>query len=70
MFETVITEDLDGNRVELPVSSLAQTFTYDENDNLETITVVYQGVTYVQSFTFTPVTNGKMLSSSRWVAQP
>lgn len=35
---------------QLPIGDLAQTFTYD-GTFVETITVVYRGVTYVQTFT-------------------
>ena len=55
-----------GSNVQLPVSSLEQVFTYD-GDFVETITVVYAGVTYIQTFTNdgTNITN-----ISQWVAQP
>lgn len=53
------------NGAMLPLSSLAQDITYD-NALVETVTVIYQGITYVQTFT----NNGTSITSStNWVAQ-
>lgn len=53
------------NGAALPLSSLAQTLTYD-GDLVATVTVSYQGVTYIQTMTNdgTNITN-----VSNWVAQ-
>lgn len=49
----------------IPLDGLAQTFTYD-GDFVETITVEFMGVTYVQTFT----NNGtKITNISQWVQQ-
>jgi hypothetical protein len=62
MSETVATSTIP----QLPIGDLEQTFTYD-GDFVETITVAYHGVTYVQTFTNdgTNITN-----ISVWTAQP
>lgn len=53
------------NGAMLPLSSLAQEITYD-GSLVETVTVVYQGITYVQTFT----NNGTSITScTNWVAQ-
>jgi hypothetical protein len=56
--------------VQVPIGSLAQTFTYDAFGNLETITVEYAEKTYVQTFVFSAEVNGKMQSVSQWELQP
>jgi len=63
MSETVITTP---NGTPIPLNNLEMDFTYD-GDFVETITVEYQGVTYVQTFTNdgTNITN-----ISQWVEQP
>ncbi len=49
----------------LPMDSLAQTFAYD-GDFLDTITVVYEDITYIQTFT----NDGTDITViSKWVAQ-
>lgn len=61
MSETVATSTIG----QLPLGDLAQTFAYT-GGFLHTITVVYQGVTYVQTFT----NNGTNITGiSVWVAQ-
>lgn len=53
------------NGAMLPLVSLEQVFAYD-GSFLETITVVYAGVTYVQTFT----NNGTNITEiSGWIAQ-
>ena len=54
------------NGTQLPLDSIEQTFTYD-GDFVETITAVYAGVTYLQTFENdgTHITN-----ISGWEAQP
>lgn len=53
------------NGAMLPLSSLSQTLAYD-GDFVSTITVSYQGITYVQTFT----NNGTDITAiSNWVAQ-
>jgi hypothetical protein len=54
------------NGVGLPLDSLAQSFTYD-GGFVDTITVVYSGITYIQTFENdgTNITN-----ISQWEAQP
>ena len=49
----------------LPMDSLAQVFAYN-GDFLETITVVYEGTSYIQTFT----NDGTNITAiSKWVAQ-
>lgn len=51
--------------VEIPFGSLEQAFTYD-GDFIETVTAVYETVTYIQTFT----NNGtKITNITMWVAQ-
>ena len=53
------------NGVLLPMDSLAQEFGYD-GDFLETITVEYEDITYIQTFT----NDGTDITAiSKWVAQ-
>ena len=52
------------NGVEVPLISLAQTYTYD-GDFVDTIAVVYNSITYTQTFT-NDGTN--ITASSQWVA--
>lgn len=51
----------------IPVNDLAQEFTRDADGNVESITVVYQAITYVQTFTYT---DGAVTDISQWTAQP
>lgn len=53
MAETVTTKYVSEDKpsVQLPLDSLEQDFGYT-GSNLAAITVVYQGVTYVQTFTY------------------
>lgn len=61
MSETVATTTIG----QLPVADLEQTFSYD-GTFVETITVVYRGVTYVQTFG----NDGTNITTiSNWVAQ-
>lgn len=51
MSETVMSMAANGhNAMAIPLNDLAQAFAYDGNF-LETITVVYQGITFIQTFT-------------------
>lgn len=53
------------NGTMLPLDSIPQTFTYS-GDFVATITAVYQGVTYVQTFT----NDGSHITDiSAWIAQ-
>lgn len=52
--------------VSLPASSLAQVLAYNADGTLLTITVVYLGNTYIQTFTYTL---GKITGISQWVKQ-
>jgi len=62
MSETVTPQ---GGGAQIPLDSLAQTFAYSGNF-LSTITIVYSGVTYVQTFT----NNGTDITViSEWVPQ-
>lgn len=52
--------------IPLPISDLAVTFVY-ANGFVSTMTVVYSGVTYVQTF----INDGVYITSvSQWVPQP
>lgn len=53
------------NGVDLPLDSLEQTFAYT-GTQLDTITVEYQGETYVQTFTWD---GDNVASISGWVLQ-
>jgi hypothetical protein len=56
---------LASNGVALPIDNLAQTITYSGN-LVATITVVYNGITYVKTYT----NNGTNITAiSQWVAQ-
>jgi hypothetical protein len=52
--------------IQLPISDLEQVFTYSGSD-IASITVVYEGVTYVQTFTYV---DGNLIVDSQWVPQP
>lgn len=54
------------NGAMIPLVSAAQTFTYD-GDFVSTITVVYAGETYVQTFTND---GSKITAISGWEVQP
>lgn len=61
MIETVLASD----NTQLPLAQLEQVFTYD-GGFVDTITVVYTGNTYVQTFT----NNGTNITEiTGWVAQ-
>jgi len=51
--------------VALPICSLPMSFTYNGSDLTQAI-VVYNGVTYIQTFTYT---NGNLTSVSAWEPQ-
>lgn len=57
-------EASDGTLV--PVESLAQALTYDGSGNLSTVSVVWGGLTYTQTFSYT---SGKLSGISAWVKQ-
>lgn len=57
----------DVKYVPLPISDLEQVFSYDEDGNVSTISVVYEQVTYVQTFTYG---DDGVASISQWVPQP
>lgn len=40
------------NGKQINLCNTTQTFAFNESSQLETITVVYQGVTYIQTFTY------------------
>lgn len=64
---TIQTKAMPGfNSVALPLDSLEQVFGYT-GDNLTTVTVEYQGVTYVQTLTYT---GANVTSVSQFVPQP
>ena len=53
------------NGVQLPLDSLAQTFAYNGSDQLTSIVVVYNNITYTQTFIWT----GTLLTNiSGWIA--
>lgn len=54
------------NAVVLPVDSLAQTYARNTDGTLASITVVFNGITYVQRYTYT---SGALTNVSQWVAQ-
>lgn len=67
MTEYVQTQAANGSPgIQLPISDLAQAVGYT-GSNATTFTVVYQGVTYVQTFTYSGST---VTNFSQWVPQP
>lgn len=50
----------------LPLEDLDQVFAYNVDDTLAYIQVVYRGVTYRQSLTYT---DGQCTAVTRWTAQ-
>lgn len=50
----------------IPLDSLAQTLGYDGSNNLTTITVSYDGNTYIQTFTYV---GSNLTGISAWVKQ-
>jgi hypothetical protein len=64
---TGVTTVVAENGVGLPLDNLAQSFTYDGSGNLSTVTVVYNGVTYRQTFTYTA---GRLTQASSWGVVP
>lgn len=59
---TVIASD----NVILPIDSLSHSFTRNTDGTLATDTVVFNGITYVQSYTYT---SGAVTGISQWVKQ-
>lgn len=51
----------------IPLRSAIITASYDGNGNLLTTTVVYQGITYIQTRTYSGT--NKVLTISRWISQ-
>lgn len=52
--------------VVVPVDSCAQVLTYNGDNTLNTISVSFNGSTYVQTYTYT---SGKVTGISQWVKQ-
>jgi len=52
--------------IPLPLDELSQTLGYDGSSNLTSITVVYNGSTYVQTLTYT---GNNLTAVSGWVKQ-
>jgi hypothetical protein len=68
MSETVQTQAANGhNSIALPLDNLEQVIGYS-GGKPSTFTVVYQGITYVQ--TFTRDGSGNVTVISQWVPQP
>lgn len=67
MTDYVQTKYVDESKpsIPLPVNDLDQVFTYS-GGNVETITVVYMGVTYVQTFTYA---GSNVIEISQWTPQ-
>ncbi len=57
---------LASDNVNLPITSLAKTLTYNGDNNVTSSTVVYNGSTYVQTLTYT---GANLTSISGWVKQ-
>lgn len=55
------------NGVDLPIDNLEQNFTYNGSGLVETISVEYQTIEYIQTFTYA---GSKVTEISQWVAQP
>jgi hypothetical protein len=57
------------NGVGLPLSGLPKSWSYDASDppNLITSTVVYRGITYIKTYTYS---GSNAISSTRYEAQP
>jgi hypothetical protein len=53
--------------VNIPLADVPQAFTYDGNDNVTTITVVYRDKTYIQTFTYA---GNNVTNITRWEVQP
>lgn len=64
MCDVVNTKDLNNNLVQLPLGDLAQTINYS-GSNISSIAVVYNSVTYTQTWTYT---NGLVSGISKWLA--
>lgn len=56
-----------GSLQQLPVGDLPVALAYDGSNNLTSMTVVYRGVTYIKTFTYT---GSNCTNISAWVAQP
>lgn len=58
----------DGVAVQLPLCSLAQVITYNENSPPQplTFTIVYQGNTYTQTLTYS---GSSVIDISQWILQ-
>ena len=66
MSEYVQTQAANGYpSIALPISDVANALAFS-GDLVSTITVVYSGVTYVQTFTY----DGPNINISQWVPQP
>lgn len=61
----VVAIDNDSEDVPVPVDLLPQTITFN-GSNINTISVTYNGVTYVKTHTYT---GGNLTGVSGWVAQ-
>lgn len=59
----VVLHVVSSDGVFIPVDSLSQTYTYS-GDLIATASVVWNGVTYTQTFNYT---NGKLTNPSDWV---
>lgn len=55
------------NGIAIPWDDLPKTYTYNPDSTINTITGVYRGVTYIQTFTYT---SGNLTGNSGVVAQP
>jgi len=52
--------------VQLDIASLPAEYGYDGSGNLTTITVIYRGNTYIQTFTYS---GSNLVGSSNWIKQ-
>lgn len=55
-----------GGISQLPVADLNTTLTYDGSNNLQTMSVTYQGTVYVKTFTYV---GSNCTNISAWIAQ-
>ncbi len=68
MTETVLSApDSNGVSYALPLANLPQAFGYDGSNDLITITVVFQSITFIQ--TFTRDGGGRVTNISRFIPQ-
>ncbi len=69
MTQTVISQAANGHpAVELPLEALEMAFTLNGSEQVTAITVVFNGVTYIQTFTLDG--SGNVTNISQWVPQP